>query len=174
MSLHPLHLATALASVAALAVACVALLRPPAVAGDPAALASVRQELAELRRSVEITRNQSGGASGFTDLAALERRVAVLEGRPTLAAPVPSTSQLASPAPAEAPAPASASAPPTPAPAGPSFSPPHPAIRVELGRDGRPVVHNTDPALTGQKMVVHGIGADGRTLEVSITVPPPA
>lgn len=172
MSLHPLHLASALASVAALAVACVALLRPPAPAVDPAALAAVREELAELRHSVEVTRNQAVGPSGFTDLAALEGRVAQLEGRPASLAPVPPASSLPPSPLAAAGAPSAAPAPP--AMAGPSFSPPHPAIRVELGRDGRPVVHNTDPALTGQEMVVYGIDADGRTLEVSVTVPPPA
>jgi len=70
MSLHPLHLASALASVAALAVACVALLRPPAPAVDPAALAAVREELAELRHSVEVTRNQAVGPSGNHVVAA--------------------------------------------------------------------------------------------------------
>lgn len=160
-------------SVAALAVGTTALLRgqPQAGRADTDLLVALRSELGELRRSVEVTRNQASGASGFADVAELERRLSQLEGHP--AAPPPVTA--AGPTVLSASAPTAASASPQPvAKAGPSFSSPHPAISIEAGPGGRLIVHNSDPALTGQKMVVHGINEDGRIFQSDITVPEPS
>jgi hypothetical protein len=167
------------ASVVAVVLATVTLLRPSRPADDASAeLAALRAELVDLRRSVDLTRSRSSAPGGFGDLAELERRVAQLEAPPTrsvAAVPVAPPPAALEPdvAPPEDRPPEARPAPARPGKPAPSYSSPHPAIRLEQGPGGRLIVHNSDPELTGQEMTVFGLDADGRETQTTITVPAP-
>lgn len=78
-----LVLPTAFIAVVAVVVATIALLRPPAPAATPssAELEALRQEVAELRRSVELTRSQFSAPGSSLALADAEQRLAKIEAR---------------------------------------------------------------------------------------------
>ena len=84
-----LLLATMIVSVVALGVGLYDLLRAPASAPATATdeLAAVRRELAELRHSVEMTRNLSSAPGGAVAIADAERRIARLEAAAQAQAP---------------------------------------------------------------------------------------
>lgn len=172
-----LLLATTVLSVAALGVGLFGVLRvpdrPPAVI--PEELTALRSELAELRRSVELTRSQLGAPGNSVAIADAERRLARLEAsvragaRP--AGAVASADGSTPSADASADPPAAMMADGTPRYT--SLVPPNSSVKVEQLPGGALAVTNRDPKLAGQSMVIKGRTADGRDTEVSVTVPPP-
>jgi hypothetical protein len=164
-------------SMAALAVGLYALLRAASrpAAADPAGLAELRQELGELRRSVQLTRSQLSAPGQSTALADAERRLARLEtsvgapGRPTDAPARPGDDEAPDDAPADDRVERLADG----TPRFTSLRAPSSDVKVEQLPDGGLVVTNRDPRLAGQSMVIKGRTADGGESEISVTVPPP-
>lgn len=175
-----LLVATTALSLAALGVGLYGVLRTQtrAVAVIPEEVAALRQDLAELRRSVDLTRSQQSAPGSSTAIADAERRLARIEAL------------LADPAGRPA-RPATAGGDPSASPSGPatvvadpdrladgsprytSLRAPTSAVKVSQSPDGSLAVTNSDPKLTGQSMVVTGRTADGRDDDVTVTIPPP-
>lgn len=160
------------ASCAALLLAAYAVLRPPAAgpAGEPAALAELRAELAALRHSVELTRGQMSAPGDGNAIAEVEQRLARVEAsaRAALPRPVPSTSPGAAPQP-------EADAEPRLADGSPryvSLVATSSAVAVEQLADGSLAVKNRDPELAGTSMIVKARTAGGQDESVTITIPP--
>lgn len=166
--------ATTILSLAALGVGLYGVLRPtdrPA-AVEPGDLAAIRQELAALRHSVEVSRNQQPLASTPAGLDVdAERRLARLEASVRAAAAAARTAAPADTGSVDEPAD------PAVMPDGTSrftsLRPANSAVRVEQSASGALVVTNRDPALTGQRMIVRGRTVDDRDEDVAIVVPPP-
>ena len=171
-----LHAALLLSAVSAV-VSMYSAFGPPApapAAGDPA---SLRGEIAELRKALDAKADTGQLAASIQRLHA---RIDQLEAR--LAKAPPATGAAATPD-DERPSPAG-SADPSPSSAGeargtfkgPRFvelQPPAKGIAVKQLEDGSFSVTNTDPALTGRTMLVKGKADDGTERDIAITVPAP-
>ncbi|MBZ5713762.1 hypothetical protein [Nannocystis pusilla] len=165
-------------SVAALGVGIYGALRPASrpLAADTAGLAELRQELAELRHSVELTRSQLGAPSHAPAIADAERRLARLEAGMRAAAPrarAPGQPGEAADEDVADAADATSSVLSDGTPRFTSLRTPSSAVKVEQLADGALVVTNSDPRLAGQSMLIKGRTADGSESDVSVTVPPP-
>ncbi|MBL9100626.1 MAG: hypothetical protein JNL82_06700 [Myxococcales bacterium] len=173
-----LLLATTVLSVAALCVGLYGALRGETrtAAVSPEEVAALRTELAELRRSVDVTRSQQSAPGSAVALADAERRLARVETllqnpvARTAAAPAPAGDSSSGESPS---ADARTDVMADGSPRYTSLRAPNDDVKVSQTDGGALVVTNRDPALAGQSMVIKGRTADGRDEDVVITVPPP-
>ncbi len=148
--------------------------RPPAesaaavCACDDAAL---KKELADLRRAVQ---GRGPAASGSdAEVKRLTTRVAVLETRSGVAPPPAPDKETDDAPPDGGPAKPAASLMPDGQPAYKSFDVPSAALQVRQESTGALAVTNTDPSLTGKRVVVIARAEDDSEHPVSIIVPAP-
>jgi len=147
----------------------------PAPANVPGAAAcacddaSVKREIAELRRALDARGTQP--RSNDPTVERLAARVAELETRSGVTAPSRSAGDVGAP-----PSPTASGAPsllPDGHPAFTSFDLPSSALTVRQEPGGGLAVTNSDPALAGKGFTVTAHAADGSTHEVYIVIPPP-
>lgn len=168
-----LHAALFLSAASAALSAYAAFGRPPSApaSDDPAAL---RAEIAQLRKALDA-KADTGQLAG--SIQRLHERIDQLEARRAQTPPSAAGGDDPGPAP---PTPSSSAAASTGEARSAStirrfveIVAPAKGITVKELSDGTFSVTNTDPALTGQTMIVKGKSADGTERDISITVPAP-